>query len=243
MSPLPRPSQPLLLLSVLAAVGLAAAASLPATGNSGGAAQFAEQGCTCHGENARPGPPPIGADGQPSQDTVVALAGDLVTAEVFDWGASYDLQVSVTSTGVTPMPNRANTAGFALLASAGTLAAVDDSVSAEGAAASHTAAGNDQSVWTVNWTAPPAGTILANGTVIFTLSGNFVNGDGNSGFLDHWNQEFYTIASGDAPVPTNTTGDGNETEEDNGSPGIGIPVALGGLLLAWLVIRRKERDE
>lgn len=151
---------------VLLSLALLAAPQFSAfpTGIQGGAV---DNGCSCHGGN------PDGAV-QPMIDGI---------PEAYVAGTTYDITVSFT--GGPTSAGAANQGGFNFRASEGTLTAVDATavqISADGREATHSESGNDQTSWSLVWTAPAADGV----DVTFTLLANSVNGDGAS-TGDAWN--------------------------------------------------------
>ncbi|MFQ6128494.1 MAG: choice-of-anchor V domain-containing protein [Thermoplasmata archaeon] len=116
-------------------------------------------------------------------------------------GQSYTIRVVVTG---GPDPNSGGTnaqGGFNLNVSAGTLSVppgpVYVQVNLQGNQSTHTTDGNDQRMWEIDWLAPDPGT----GDVIFTVSGNSVDGDGTM-LGDAWAQRVLIVPEiGPTPPP------------------------------------------
>ncbi|MCJ2555484.1 MAG: Ig-like domain-containing protein, partial [Candidatus Thermoplasmatota archaeon] len=110
--------------------------------------------------------------------------------------------ITVTVTGGPDPGIGGNNAegGFNLNVSAGTLAPMPGPprVEVAGSQAWHTAQGNDQRSWDIEWTAPPVGL----GDVNFTVAAIAVDGDG-SALGDAWVVRTYIIPeTGPVPPPT-----------------------------------------
>ena len=150
-----------------------------------------DQGCYCHSAGT-------------SADVVPSLEG-LPTDDsgnyYFNASETYTLDVSFTGGPSGANPEATALGGFNLWASAGSLAAIDDSlvklnsdgsVSHSGATTPDTDSGNDQTNWTVQWTAPDSGGAK------FVLHTNSVNGDHKASGEDQWNKIEITI--GEQPL-------------------------------------------
>ncbi|MCK4456108.1 MAG: Ig-like domain-containing protein [Thermoplasmata archaeon] len=142
-------------------------------------------GCTCH--SALPTTPPAQVDitGLPVQYTP-----DMVYV------------ITVTVSEGPPPGSGGNNAegGFNLNVSAGTLAPMPGPprVQVAGSQATHTAQGNDQRAWDIEWTAPPVGM----GDVNFTVAAVSVDGDAST-LGDTWIVRTYIIPeTGPVPPPT-----------------------------------------
>ncbi|MEE3083367.1 MAG: cbb3-type cytochrome c oxidase subunit I [Candidatus Thermoplasmatota archaeon] len=150
-----------------------------------------DQGCYCHSADAS-------ADVVPS---LVGLPTDDSGNYFFNASETYTLEVSFTGGPSGTDPGATALGGFNLWASAGTLAAIDDSLvklnsdgslSHSGATTPDTDSGNDQTNWTVQWTAPDSGGAK------FVLHTNSVNGDHKASGEDQWNKIEITI--GEQPL-------------------------------------------
>ena len=158
---------------VLAMIIAPVATSFP-TGVSG----VKDSGCNCHG--AIP------------SDTVTPMIEGL--PGIYNYSETYAITVSFTG-GPTDSGN-INQGGFHLWVSYGTIATLDSTVqSFADNEVGHTEAGNDQTSWMVEWTAP-----ANDKNIKFTLTTNSVNGNagggaGSSG--DEWNRVSGSVS---APV-------------------------------------------
>ena len=146
----------LMILLLAAAMLVAPSASSLPTGISG----VKDSGCNCHGAT-------------PDSSVIASVAG---LPESYNYSESYDLTVSFT--GGPSTQGNINQGGFHLWVSDGELSVNDATAQLFGAnEAGHTEAGNDQTSWTVIWTAP-----ATDRSVEFVLHVNSVNGnaDGNN---------------------------------------------------------------
>ncbi len=154
-------------LAILAILLLAVAVAPSAQSYPFGVSGVQNDGCSCHGQS-------------PSEEVVPSLEG---LPEELEAGATYTLNITFTGGPSGTDPGAAALGGFHLWASAGSLAAVDDSVKENpdgsvthnGIDKEDTGQGNDQTEWQVDWTAP------SEGGAKFILHTNSVNGDGTSG--------------------------------------------------------------
>ena len=148
----------------------------------GGIGSNGDGGCSCHG----------GA----SPDTLVSVSG---LPEVYNASEKYTFTVTVTNDVMTLYndgskegadPWNGRSGGFRILASKGSLASIDPSVSQEmDGGLTHTTTGNAFRSWDFEWTAPGDDSQFAD----FKIYGNAVNGgDGSNG--DMWNSYETTIA-------------------------------------------------
>jgi len=162
-----RISRSLVVLAVLSvAMVIAPAAVSYPTGVNG----VAPTGCNCHGAVA-------------NSDVAPSISG---LPDQYNYSEEYEIVVSFTG-GPADAAN-SNQGGFNLWVSDGELVPNDATVQAYGAnEVSHTEAGNDQTSWTMTWTAPSG-----DRNVEFILHVNSVNGneDGNNGGSsgDMWNR-------------------------------------------------------
>lgn len=165
-------------------------------------------GCTCHTGSATEGVV-VTLDGVPNNYT----AGDTLT-------------LTITITG-GPEAGGENHGGFNLDASAGTLSPFDNTSQLMDGEMTHTAFGNDQRSWQVNWTAPEDNTT----DITFTAHGNAVNGDGSASSDDQWNKVVVTLAGVDPPAGGGTT--------DDETPGFTLMATLAIIALAGFAGRKK----
>ena len=121
-----------------------------------------------------------------------------------------------------------NQGGFNLVASGGTLAPTDNTTQIMDGEATHTAEGNDQRSWQVNWTAPSDDSQ----DITFTAHGNSVNGDGSASSEDHWNKVAVTL---DGVPPPSVIDDSDDT------PGFGLALTL--LTLVGVAASRARKIE
>ena len=153
-----RMSRSLIVLALLsvAMIITPAAVSYP-TGVSG----IKDSGCNCHGAVA-------------SSEVAASISG---LPDQYNYSEEYEIVISFSG-GPADAAN-SNQGGFNLWVSDGALAPTDATVQSYGEnEASHTEAGNDQTSWTMTWTAP-----ASDKNVEFILHVNSVNGnaDGNNG--------------------------------------------------------------
>lgn len=142
-------------------------------------------GCTCH--------PTLPATPE-AQVEITGLPIQYVPDMV------YVITVTVTGGPVPGIGGNNAEGGFNLNASAGTLAPMPGPprVEVAGSQARHTAQGNDQRSWAIEWTAPPVGL----GDVNFTVAAIAVDGDG-SAVGDAWVVRTYIVPeTGPVPPPT-----------------------------------------
>ena len=148
----------------------------------GGIGSAGDNGCSCHGG--------------PSSDTTVSVVG---LPEMYNSSETYSFTVTVTNDvmalhndgsteGADPWNGRAG--GFRILASKGTVVAVDPTMAQEmDGGLTHSADGNEVRTWDFEWTAPADDSKF----VDFKIYGNSVNG-GNGFNGDMWNSYETTIA-------------------------------------------------
>jgi cytochrome c oxidase subunit 1 len=165
-------------LAVFTILALAMIIAPAATSFPTGVSGVKDSGCNCHG--AIP------------SDTVTPMIEGL--PEIYNYSETYTVTVSFTG-GPTDSGN-INQGGFNLWISYGTIAVLDSTVqSFADNEVGHTEAGNDQTSWTVEWTAP-----ANDKNIKFTLTTNSVNGDAGSGSGssgDEWNRVSGSVS---APV-------------------------------------------
>lgn len=201
---------------VLGMVAASAMSWSAASNSSGAPANSAEAGCTCH--NASP------SSGVQVQLTVPAN---------YSANQTYEVRIAISG-GPMPVPGASqNQGGFALRVSNGTLVAGEGSQTPEDRFATHTAQGNNQRAWTLQWQAP----LNATGNVTFWAAGNAVNGDTlNAGGQDQWNRVMVEVP------PASGTG-GNATmgpsPTDEGSTPLPAGLAFLGAALAVAWRRRR----
>lgn len=157
-------------------------------------------------DSARSGCGDVGCHGIPGQGSPLVRALLDGLPEEYTPGGRYNLTVSVADAPPI-LPAAQNAGGFALEASAGSMAAVDDAAQAADASATHTEAGNDQREWQVEWLAPPQPA----GEVTFYLSANAVDGNGAADPGDQWASAMFMLPAGQAPPPPPPPG--NATQE------------------------------
>ena len=155
-------------------VSLLLASTVPTSfGYSNGVYNRGSSGCSCHGYNVVT----VSMSGQPAS---------------YNPGTTYTLQISVSGNG---------NGGFSLDANKGTLSTggvgiMAVKVNSAGSSATHTT--NSYRSWSVDWTAPSAGS----GSVQFDISAVSANGNGGTGG-DTWGNTAITVPEGGAPPPTN----------------------------------------
>ena len=156
---------------LLGMVAVPSATSLPT-----GVAGVKDSGCNCHGAVV--------------SDSVIPILEGL--PETYNYSEIYTLNVAFT--GGPADPANINQGGFNLWVSDGTITPSDASVQSWNPnEVSHTDAGNDQTAWTVEWTAP-----ANDRNVQFILHTNSVNGNAGSGegaIGDEWNRLSIQISS------------------------------------------------
>ena len=157
---------------LLGMVAVPSATSLPT-----GVAGVKDSGCNCHGAVV--------------SDSVVPILDGL--PEIYNYSEVYTLTIGFT--GGPADPSNINQGGFNLWVSDGEITPSDASVQSWNPnEVSHTDAGNDQTMWTVDWIAPSN-----DRNVEFILHANSVNGNagssegGTSG--DEWNRLSIQVAS------------------------------------------------
>jgi hypothetical protein len=127
----------------------------------------AKTGCECHSSTADP-------------TVTVSMAGHPTEYTPFQ---NYQLTISVSG---GPASTKG---GFNLEVSAGTLSTSDPNVQINGPQNQATHTNPNQRSWSVDWTAPAAGS----GDITLWVAGNAVNGNGNNGG-DGWNLYSTTIS-------------------------------------------------
>ena len=164
-------------IASLLLVSLLLASTVPTSfGFQNGALGRGSSGCGCHGYNVVT----VSMSGQPAS---------------YNPGTTYTLQISVSGGG-------SGNGGFSLDANKGTLAVPGGvgimavKVNSQGTSATHTT--NSYRSWSVDWTAPSAGS----GSVQFDLSAVEANGNGGTGG-DTWGDTSITVPEGGAPPPVN----------------------------------------
>ncbi len=128
-----------------------------------------DSGCNCHGIT--------------TSDSVTPMIVGL--PEVYNYSEVYELTVSFT--GGPSTPGNINLGGFHLWASEGELSVVDATVQQYNPnEVGHTEVGNDQTSWTVVWTAPATDRNVEMILHTNSVNGNAGDGAGSSG--DEWNK-------------------------------------------------------
>ncbi len=157
-------------LAVLAVLSIAMVISPAVVSYPTGISGVKDSGCNCHGAVVSP-------------DVAGSISG---LPDQYNYSEEYEIVVSFT--GGPANAANSNQGGFNLWVSDGELVPSDATVQAYGVnEVSHTEAGNDQTSWTLTWTAPSS-----DKNVEFVLHVNSVNGnaDGNNGGSsgDMWNR-------------------------------------------------------
>ena len=157
-------------LVVLAVLSIAMVISPAVVSYPTGISGVKDSGCNCHGAVVSP-------------DVAGSISG---LPDQYKYSEEYEIVVSFT--GGPANAANSNQGGFNLWVSDGELVPSDATVQAYGVnEVSHTEAGNDQTSWTLTWTAPSS-----DKNVEFVLHVNSVNGnaDGNNGGSsgDMWNR-------------------------------------------------------
>ena len=157
-------------LVVLAVLSMAMVISPAVVSYPTGISGVKDSGCNCHGAVVSP-------------DVAGSISG---LPDQYNYSEEYEIVVSFT--GGPANAANSNQGGFNLWVSDGELVPSDATVQAYGVnEVSHTEAGNDQTSWTLTWTAPSS-----DKNVEFVLHVNSVNGnaDGNNGGSsgDMWNR-------------------------------------------------------
>lgn len=164
-------------------------------------------GCACHSGSA---------------DTSVTVDLSGVPSE-YVGGQEYNLTITVSGGPVANSAGNNAQGGFNLVASAGTLASAGVDTQIENGEATHTEAGNDQRSWTVTWTAPGS-----HDDITFTAMGNSVDGDGEAGSTDIWNQVEATAAGPQL------------IEASEETPGFSAILGFAAFIGAGIAIRRRQ---
>ena len=156
-------------------VSLLLASTVPTSfGYSNGKFSSGSSGCGCHGYNVVT----VSMSGQPAS---------------YNPGTTYTLQISVSGGG-------SGNGGFSLDVNKGSFSTgmgiMAVKVNSQGNSATHTT--NSYRSWSVDWTAPSAGS----GSVQFDLSAVEANGNGGTGG-DTWGDTTITVPEGGAPPPAN----------------------------------------
>lgn len=212
-------------LAVALVAGLVAVAPLGTVlAYSEGRWDRAQEGCGvtgCHG---------------PASDQVTAV---LEVPDNWTRGDRYEINVSIEGT-LPSTPAQENRGGFNLEVENGTLHVPAASQAVQvgppdgsGRQATHTAQGNDQIVWTVEWQAPANGT----GNVTVWVAVNAVNGNGLADPTDAWTTTEATIpyagTDDDGGAPPDDDPIPDEPEE---IPGMAVGAAVAGLLGAAALV-------
>ena len=181
----------------------------------------AKEGCLCH-------------NAAPSNNVQVIL--DSVP---YAWtpGETYELQLHIIG---GPSAGGQYSAGFSMRVSSGDLGGTGvDNWADDLQSLTHTSASAAESdrMWDITWTAPAEG----EGTVVFWITGNSVNGDGGLGNVveDMWNQLTFALVEGDEESLSRGTrtvfaGDGNVTPPEPESHGTDLHHMGAKLRAHWL---------
>jgi len=184
----------------------------------------AGDGCTCHGT---------------APDAGVVPRLTMVNSEAIVEGNTYVLEVSFTG---GPAEGGENSGGFLVNVDSGTFVAPDGNVLVDGDEATHSAIGNDQRSWEIEWTADSAD------VAEFTLRTNSVDGGGDMNEGDDWNMATFYLNPDGRITQTQI-----EPEARFDAPGWtqNLILALSGLMMIILSVlalnpkskgRRKEFD-
>lgn len=192
---------------LIVALFLVGLLSIPAFANSGGPPylnsdnqETAKYGCTCHYAS-------------PGDRAVVMVSGVPV---MYESDQSYEFVITVADS-VTLAGEDGNTrAGFLLTDNGAGSFSWDDSQEIRQADGDENAISHSETsdgVWTVTWTAPSSDSE----TILFSIAGNSVNGDGIPNEYDYWNVLTFSInppgsiaaGDGDATLQTRTVAVGD----------------------------------
>jgi len=192
---------------LIVALFLVGLLSIPAFANSGGPPylnsdnqETAKYGCTCHYAS-------------PGDRAVVMVSGVPV---MYESDQSYEFVITVADS-VTLAGAEGNTkAGFLLTDNGAGSFSWDDSQEIRQADGDENAISHSETsdgVWTVTWTAPSSDSE----TILFSIAGNSVNGDGIPNEYDYWNVLTFSInppgsiaaGDGDATLQTRTVAVGD----------------------------------
>ena len=165
MSPSRSSSIAAIIVLAIAAVLLAPSAISVPNGVQG----VSQGGCSCHGTT-------------PSDSVTASIEG---LPDSYNYSEEYELTLSFV--GGPSNPNNINQGGFNLWASHGTISVLDGTAQMMGdGSASHTEAGNDQTSWTVKWTAPADDRNVDLVLHVNSVNGNAGTEQGSQG--DEWNR-------------------------------------------------------
>tara|TARA_B100002051_G_scaffold212511_1_gene204242 strand:+ start:1221 stop:2039 length:819 start_codon:yes stop_codon:yes gene_type:complete len=167
----------------------------------------AKEGCLCHNAVA--------------DNTVQIILDDVPYA--WESGQTYEMKLQIIGGPDAASPW---TAGFSMRVSDGVLSGdnlqnwEDDPTTLTQTEA---AAGQDDRMWILSWTAPAAET----GVVDFWITGNSVNGDQGPGPEDKWNQLIFALQEGDEKTTamgsrTLFAGDGNVSPPEPKETGVDL---------------------
>jgi len=182
---------------LIVALFLVGLLSIPAFANSGGPPylnsdnqETAKYGCTCHYAS-------------PGDRAVVMVSGVPV---MYESDQSYEFVITVADS-VTLAGAEGNTkAGFLLTDNGAGSFSWDDAQEIRQADGDENAISHSETsdgVWTVTWTAPSSDSE----TILFSIAGNSVNGDGIPNEYDYWNVLTFSIN----PPGSIAAGDGDAT--------------------------------
>ena len=192
------------LIVALFLVGLLA---IPAFANSGGPPylnsdnqETAKYGCTCHYAS-------------PGDRAVVMVSGVPV---MYESDQSYEFVITVADSVTLAGADGNTKAGFLLTDNGAGSFSWDDSQEIRQADGDENAISHSETsdvVWTVTWTAPSSDSE----TILFSIAGNSVNGDGIPNEYDYWNVLTFSInppgsiaaGDGDATLQTRTVAVGD----------------------------------
>ena len=192
---------------LIVALFLVGLLSIPAFANSGGPPylnsdnqETAKYGCTCHYAS-------------PGDRAVVMVSGVPV---MYESDQSYEFVITVADSVTLAGADGNTKAGFLLTDNGAGSFSWDDSQEIRQADGDENAISHSETsdgVWTVTWTAPSSDSE----TILFSIAGNSVNGDGIPNEYDYWNVLTFSInppgsiaaGDGDATLQTRTVAVGD----------------------------------
>ena len=192
---------------LIVALFLVGLLSIPAFANSGGPPylnsdnqETAKYGCTCHYAS-------------PGDRAVVMVSGVPV---MYESGQSYEFVITVADSVTLAGADGNTKAGFLLTDNGAGSFSWDDSQEIRQADGDENAISHSETsdgVWAVTWTAPSSDSE----TILFSIAGNSVNGDGIPNEYDYWNVLTFSInppgsiaaGDGDATLQTRTVAVGD----------------------------------